>query len=432
MQVFKKILLLVGIALVACPLFAEGEKGLAVVEKTRVLKDADEYKAGKRWALVIGVNNYEDEYIADLEKARNDAKVMADLLAHEGQFDEVFLYTDDAMPEDPDYATLANVEKRLESLKSEIKPEDTVMVTFSGHGITDDKNRSYLLLADSKINEPFETSLSLQEIQDWIEGMGVQKNIVLLDACRNQVEKSKSVNTRTLVDEKNAQAKVSAVVYSTSPGEFSYEHHKEPYGVFTTYMIRGLQGEADSDGDVLISFNELRTFIEAGVGYWATEKGKKQKPFTSIKGEFHGDLVLSVTPFKARPKYNPTSFKNSYITRLNFHYGMKYATMGTMILGFTGAAVGGILFGVGAWQYQQLTAANTRSDWDLWRGMMDGGFYSMIAFASLGVSFTIPFGISFALNPKRGTNKQIKNITLESLDINIGRDGLGVGMRVRI
>lgn len=135
--------------------------------------------------------------------------------------------------------------------------------------------------------------------------MGVKKNVVILDACRNTIEKAKGINVRTLMDEKNSQAEVSAVVYATSPGNFSYEHEKEPYGVFSTYFINGMRGKADLNGDVLITFNELREYIEKGVRDWSIQNNKLQKPFTSIKGEFHGDVVMSVLPIEEREKFNP-------------------------------------------------------------------------------------------------------------------------------
>jgi len=223
----------------------------ALQKKGLKLKNIDEYAKSKRWAIVIGINNYEDKFIQSLEKARNDAKAISDALQNEGQFDYVYTFTDDNDKEDKLYPSLNKIKTKLEFLKSEIKPDDTLVFCFSGHGISDDNGKSYLLVADSNIASPFTTTLALADIEKWISEIGVKKNIVMLDACRNVLEKTKGVNKKTLMEEMNSQAEVSAVFYATSPGEYSYEHDKEPYGVFTTFLLNGLKGQADANYDDL-------------------------------------------------------------------------------------------------------------------------------------------------------------------------------------
>ncbi|HOV15644.1 MAG TPA: caspase family protein, partial [Spirochaetota bacterium] len=299
-------------------------------------------KIGKRWALCIGINDYQDKYISKLKKCQNDAKGLADILKHEGQFDFVYTFTDDSDRNSLEYPSLNNIIAKMEFLKNEIRQDDTLIFFFSGHGISDDNNKSYLITADTNISQPYKTSLSLYQIEDWISGMKISKNIVILDACRNSVEKAKGINARTLIEEKNSQAEISAVIYSTSPGEYSYEHDTEPYGVFTTFMIDGLKGNADKDNDMVVSFDEFRSHIEQSVNKWSMEKNKKQKPYTSIKGEFTGDIVLSVIPLKERQKYNPNSYANSFRKQLALYQGINYSSLSVMITCLTGTAIGGI------------------------------------------------------------------------------------------
>ena len=49
----------------------------------------------KKWALVIGVNDYNDVGITDLSKARNDAKIIGQILKEQGGFEKVCVMTDD-------------------------------------------------------------------------------------------------------------------------------------------------------------------------------------------------------------------------------------------------------------------------------------------------------------------------------------------------
>jgi hypothetical protein len=50
----------------------EGSKGVRIKQ----IKN----NAGERWAICIGINDYEDRTIIDLKKARNDAKELGKVL----------------------------------------------------------------------------------------------------------------------------------------------------------------------------------------------------------------------------------------------------------------------------------------------------------------------------------------------------------------
>ncbi|MBK7055661.1 MAG: caspase family protein [Leptospiraceae bacterium] len=48
------------------------------------LKSLDEENQGNRYAIIIGINEYEDAAISKLNKARNDAKALDRLLKAQG------------------------------------------------------------------------------------------------------------------------------------------------------------------------------------------------------------------------------------------------------------------------------------------------------------------------------------------------------------
>jgi hypothetical protein len=70
----------------------EGIKGVRIKQMKN--------NAGERWAICIGINDYEDRSIIDLKKARNDAKELGKVLKEYGQFDRVYIMTDDLNPRD--------------------------------------------------------------------------------------------------------------------------------------------------------------------------------------------------------------------------------------------------------------------------------------------------------------------------------------------
>jgi uncharacterized caspase-like protein len=269
----------------------EGSKGVRI----KLIKG----NAGKRLAICIGINDYEDKTIIDLNKAQNDAKELGKVLKEYGQFDHVYVMTDDLDPKGEEYPKLMNIRRILDFLKEFIDPEDLVVFSFSGHGVANSDGKGFLVMADSYVGDLFGSSLKVEEIVTWLKEMKVKKSLLLLDACREQFQEGKAVNLNGLKAERFLQAEVGAVLYSTKSGWFSYEEEKEGnFGIFTKYVIEGLKGRADSpkaegNGDGIVTFSELGAYVEEAVSNWALKKERRQKPYTKINGEKFGDLALS-------------------------------------------------------------------------------------------------------------------------------------------
>lgn len=269
----------------------EGIKGVRIKQMKN--------NTGERWAICIGINDYEDRSIIDLKKARNDAKELGKVLKEYGQFDRVYVMTDDLNPRDEDYPKLMNVRRKLDFLKGFIDPEDLVLFSFSGHGIANSEGEGFLVMADSYRQNIQGSSLKAKEIIQWLKEVKVKKSLLLLDACREQFLEVKAMNLNGLKAERFLQAEVGAVFYSTKSGWFSYEDAYGNFGVFTRYVIDGLKGQADNskisgNEDGIITFSELAAYVEEGVSNWALNEGKRQRPYTKILGEKFGDLALSV------------------------------------------------------------------------------------------------------------------------------------------
>lgn len=385
------------------PAIRATNKGITVTNEHEELapsqerKPLDSYHRSKRWAIIIGINNYDDQYIQDLTKAQNDAKGLSDLLRNEGQFDHVFTFTDDAAREDGGYATINNVISKMEYLENHIRPDDTLVFSFSGHGVVDDGGKSYLLMADSLIGSPYLTGLPVTAVTDWIDTLSIKRTIILLDACRNYPEKTKGIiDTKNIIAVNDKPAEVSAILYATSPGKYSYEHDERPYSVFTACLLDGLKGKADTNHDIMVTFNELRHYVEQKVNEWAVQNNKYQKPYTLINGEFHGDVVLSVIPPKARAAYNPALIRSSYTKQLRTFKIMNGISLATSLTGFTGGAVGAVMFGIGYTQYHAIVIG----DFDTYYYMKNSGLISMTVMSAIGFTALIPFIISYIIKPK--------------------------------
>lgn len=134
------------------------------VKKGIKLKSLDEENQGNRYAIIIGINEYEDTAISKLNKARNDAKALDRLLKAQGQFNKVFLLTDDVDPQSKKYPNAENILGRLREILSGAEENDLILVFFSGHGVTDKDGKGYLVAVDSEQSNIFSTSVPVDKI----------------------------------------------------------------------------------------------------------------------------------------------------------------------------------------------------------------------------------------------------------------------------
>jgi hypothetical protein len=271
-------------------------KSYGIQSKGLKLKELDENNGGKRHAVVVGINNYQDTGISDLSKARNDAKLVGKILREQGEFENVFVMTDDIDPRNDKenlYPTKLNIEEKLDSLLRFSEPDDLVVFFFSGHGISDPDENGYLVTVDTVTDKQFNTSLRINDVVSRLKTKGIKKSLLVLDACRDVLYSSKSSSRNSLLEKEYTESEVAATFYSTKAGYYSYEDDETDYGVFTKYLVMGMEGQADANSDGVVAFSELEQFVQKGVKDWSTKKNKQQKPFTRLHGEKTGDLAIT-------------------------------------------------------------------------------------------------------------------------------------------
>ena len=81
------------------------------------------------------------------------------------------------------------------------------------------------------------------------------------------------------------------VMTASSRGQKAIEEPKLKHGLFTYYLLQGLTGLADVDGDKRVSISELKKFIDREVPNKAKELGSAQTPVFKI--ETSGEIYLT-------------------------------------------------------------------------------------------------------------------------------------------
>jgi uncharacterized caspase-like protein len=84
-----------------------------------------------------------------------------------------------------------------------------------------------------------------------------------------------------------SKAKGRVVLTASRASEVSEEREDLRHGVFTYYLLEGLRGKADVDGDGIVTVDEAYAYVSGRV---PEATGQGQHPVK--KGEVEGQLVL--------------------------------------------------------------------------------------------------------------------------------------------
>jgi len=258
-----------------------------------------------KWALVIGITDFQDPDIPDLQYSAKDATDFYNYLVKEANFqpDHVRLLLNEQ-------ATQRRVLSELGSkfLARVVKPDDLVVLYFSTHGSPsqlDPRGKNYLVASDSDSADLFATGIEMQKLLDSIQGRVLTDRVLLvMDACHSGFAAPDSKGMSRLGNfkaEDLAQGSGQLVICSSMPEERAWESTRYQNGVFTRKLLDGLR--AKGTGTSLV---EAFTVARSAVGNEVQEDrpGAKQTPV--LKGKWDGnDLVL------ATPAYAPQAIPNS-------------------------------------------------------------------------------------------------------------------------
>jgi hypothetical protein len=302
---------------------------------SRQLQQLEPVKAwptkAKRWALVIGVDQYSDPQISPLKGAANDAHNLADSLVRYAGFptDQVILLaTDQPQERQP---TRLNILRRLSNLASLVPKDGLLLLSFAGHGI-ERGGQAYLVPSDSQLTDDItlleESAVSVTRVRDRIKATGVGQVVVLLDACRNDPGgRADAPNplTQSYVngfnfDVRNREVTAFFTLYATAIGERAYEYTEKRQGYFTWAVVEGLKGGAANDkGEVTLA--SLVKFVQENVPKRVAidlGAGKPQRPFYQLEGYKAEELVIAIatststSSTSTAPAVDSAAFEMSY------------------------------------------------------------------------------------------------------------------------
>lgn len=256
----------------------------------------------QRWAVVVGVSEYQNSGIPSLKYADKDAEAFANFLRRPqgGGFDSdhmrVLLNKD---------ATLANIKDALINFLSQAIDMDLVIIYFAGHGAPEPgrPQNMYLLTYDSNPGALGTTAFPMWDIQTVLARYITAKRIIVFtDACHSggiSVEfatRGLGVTESNLVNQylaDLAKSKEGTVVFTASAaGEVSQEFPEFGHGVFTYFLLQGMEGKADYNNDYTITINELMQYVEEQV----KRKTRGAQNPTRSQTHYDKDMTIAIIP----------------------------------------------------------------------------------------------------------------------------------------
>lgn len=128
------------------------------------------------YALIIGINNYDDPGMIDLDQPINDATQIYNVLTQQYSFETqnvTFLKN----------PTRANLIDAIDKLGDKVSPNDNLLIFYAGHGYWDSEKRlGYWLPSDARKNSTanwFRNST----LSDYISSLDTKHTLLIADAC---------------------------------------------------------------------------------------------------------------------------------------------------------------------------------------------------------------------------------------------------------
>jgi hypothetical protein len=237
------------------------------------------------WAVVVGAAQY--QHMKTLRYTDDDAyKFYAFLKSIEGgalSDEQVRILVDEG-------ATQQNILTAMEETYRQADENDLILFYFSGHGLP-----GSFLPTDY---DGTRNALAHEDVRRMLDNSRSRHQLVIADACHSGSLAARSGRTNdealaayygALVDAQSS----TALLMSSKGEEISLEDGGLRSGVFSHYLIRGMKGEADSNGDMLISIPELFRFVYDGVRDYT---GNVQTP--TLTGNF--DARMPIAAVRAR------------------------------------------------------------------------------------------------------------------------------------
>ncbi len=260
------------------------------------------------YVLAVGVNNYRDPGIEDLDYSVADAQaVVAELQkASQGLYEVVppILLANESVTRAQWKNTFVELSARL---KDVARPDDLLVVFMAGHGEVDPRDQSYHFICnDARLDTLLDGNGTISWDDFRLFADIPCRKLALLDTCHSGAiqgvrEQSKSAT-------REFQENLVFTMAAAADDESSQESSEWKHGAFTKSLLDGLAGAADDSHDGVVTLDELVDYAHRMVPKLT---GDYQHP-TAAPEELlqYISLPLSLGPASVAPRVQDASTRS--------------------------------------------------------------------------------------------------------------------------
>lgn len=285
--------------------------------------------ANHKYAVIIGINNYQHPRIRDLHYSEPDALYLKDIMIKYARYKaenvQVLL---------GEKATYLNIKDKIYWLGDQAGPDDEVFFYFSGHGTrVEDRDGN----EEDGMDEafcPYETDISRpssvildDDIGHWFRRIRAKQVLVVLDCCHSGGAAGRSLTddgsrglemagesqSRSMIDNvddpyaRDLTLDNKFVITASDAHEKSYENPDLEHGVFTYYVGEAIRGSADSDNNQEVTSKELYDYTREKTQQFAKNINQDQNPMCF--GTLHDAVISKISNQLCDLKYYDPDLK---------------------------------------------------------------------------------------------------------------------------
>ena len=239
-----------------------------------------------KFALIIGNTEYTDPALRQLTAPANDARDFATILKAPElcAFDDVKVLLDQIS---------SSVIEVIDEFFDQRKPDDLLVLYFSGHGIRDEIGSLYLAFKNTTRSRLRSTAIKSDYIREVMDQSRSKRQVLILDCCNSgafpQGTKAELGGAMGLMTAFQGYGRY--VLTASDTTQFAWEGDRvigeTQNSLFTHFLMKGLEGEADTDGDGQITVDKLYDYAFEQI----SKATPKQTP-TKSSSKAEGDIVL--------------------------------------------------------------------------------------------------------------------------------------------
>jgi Tol biopolymer transport system component len=236
-----------------------------------------------KYALIIGNAEYIDPKLPQLTAPIKDAEDFAYILKDQDicAFDEV-----NTLLNQPSTSVIEAIDEFFDQKR----PDDMLVLYFSGHGIKDELGSLYLAFKNTIRSRLRATAIKSDYIREAMDQSRSKRQVLILDCCNSGAfpPGTKAELGGPMGMAKAFQGYGRFVLTASDATQLAWEGDQvigeTDKSLFTHFLIKGLKGEADGDSDGRITVDELYDYAYDEISK-VTPKQTPRKSAEKVEGE---------------------------------------------------------------------------------------------------------------------------------------------------